>query len=423
MAKLMRPDVPQGPLDDLLRALHELHLEAGYPSTRTLRDDIGRAVASHTAIHQLFTSPRLPAWGLVELIVEAMARRAQRNDVAEIERLRRLWTKAAAPDPPLSSAQGRGQQPAEQASMDESPALWSSSISELLPDVLDEIEAVGARSAAGTFRIPTGFSDLDALLGGWARGCLVVVGGRPSSGKTTLMLDFCRAASIKYKLPSMLISAETNTQELQTRVLSAEARVPWHSIRTGQMQEEDWLRLAHTMVAVADAPIRLAHISNISLDDIRGEVTCLVEREQLKILFIDGLHSLINRRVTSRLAEAESFLSELKCLAETLKLPIIVSAYADRPKGSYISAVTRIDDLNESDAIEKVADIVVIINRPDQDDRLDPRAGEADLMVEKNRNGPTATATVCFQAHYSRFVDMAPGEYPLFVPEQADSKS
>jgi replicative DNA helicase len=257
-----RAQLTPGPLSDLVDALHQLHLAAGYPSTRQLQRDIGGAgVTSHTSIHKLFTGTTVPSWGAVELLVEAMARRARLDEKTEVERFRRLWAQAARPGSAASTSEATAPARAETNGPDirerQREETLSRPIAHLLPEVLDEIEAIGARSATGTFRVPTGFDDLDSLLGGWSQGCLIVIGGRPSSGKTTLLLNFCQTASIKYQLPSMLISGEMNSRELQSRLLSAEARVPLHRMRTGQMGEEDWSRLARVMAVMASAPIRI----------------------------------------------------------------------------------------------------------------------------------------------------------------------
>ena len=237
-----RATLPRGSLCDLMDALHQLHLEAGYPSTGDLRRDIGvRDAPSRTAIHNVFTGSRTPSWRLVEPLVQGMARRAGRNEKAEVERIRTLWARAARSGSMATDPGHRlSTRPNQCAGDGEVLEPLSRGIWELMPDVLDEIEAAGSGDTTGSFRIPTGFDDLDALLGGWSQGYLVVVGGRPSSGKTTLLLNFCRVASIKYRLPTMVISGEMNNREIQSRLLSAETRVPSHSIRTGQMNDDDW---------------------------------------------------------------------------------------------------------------------------------------------------------------------------------------
>ena len=290
MPGLKRAPLEPGPLSDLIDALHQLHLVAGYPSTRDLQRDIGgRDAPSHAAIHKVFTGGKLPTWRLVEPLVRAMACRAGRDEKPEVERFRALWAQAArsgsmAPEPEATVSE-RAEATEPKIREWGEPLSWH--ISQLIPDVLDEIEAVGTHGAAGTFRIPTGFDILDILLGGWSQGNLIVVGGRPSSGKTTLLLHFCRAASIKYRLPAMLISGEMNKRELQTRLLSAESRVPSHTMRTGQMNDDDWARLARVMSAVADCPIYIGTPPDFIIEKLSSDVTTLVRKSGLKLL-LDG---------------------------------------------------------------------------------------------------------------------------------------
>ena len=416
MPGLKRAPLEPGPLSDLIDALHQLHLVAGYPSTRDLQRDIGgRDAPSHAAIHKVFTGGKLPTWRLVEPLVRAMACRAGRDEKPEVERFRALWAQAArsgsmAPEPEATVSE-RAEATEPKIREWGEPLSWH--ISQLIPDVLDEIEAVGTHGAAGTFRIPTGFDILDILLGGWSQGNLIVVGGRPSSGKTTLLLHFCRAASIKYRLPAMLISGEMNKRELQTRLLSAESRVPSHTMRTGQMNDDDWARLARVMSAVADCPIYIGTPPDFIIEKLSSDVTTLVRKSGLKLLLVDSLQWIADREASAHVP-VEPTLRHLKKLAETLKIPIIIAAHAERRQEG-IPTAGPIEQLTHSDAIERVADVVILLDRPDQDDPEHPRAGEADLIVAKNRNGPTATVTVAYQGHYCRFIDMVPEyEYQVF---------
>jgi replicative DNA helicase len=326
---LKRATLAPSPLSDLMDALHQLHLVAGQPSLRDLQRDIGgRGAPSHAAIHKVFAGSNLPSWRLVEPLVRAMACRAGRDEQAEVERFRTLRARAASsgstttePEPAVLP---RAEVSNSEAGTKTEPL--SKPISALMLHTLDELEAVGSRDTTGSFRIPTGFDDLDALLGGWSQGYLIVVGGRPSSGKTTLLLNFCRAASVKYRLPSMMISGEMNDRELQSRLLSAEARVPSHTMRTGQMNDDDWARLARTMAALADAPIHIGTPTDFRLEQLSVDATKLSQQSGLKLLLIDSLQ-WITGQITGREAPAEVSteftLWRLKTLAHTLKVPVI----------------------------------------------------------------------------------------------------
>lgn len=413
MPGFKRAPLEAGPLSNLMDALHQLHLAAGYPSTRDLQRDIGgREAPSHAAIHKAFTGSRLPTWRLVEPLVQAMARRANRDGQAEVEHLRDLWKKAARQgDTPIEPEAGGSTASAGGQGIDHG---FSQSISHLLLDALNEIEAVGANKATGTFRIPTGFADLDALFGGWSQGSLIVVGGRPSSGKTNLLLNFCRSVAMKYRLPALLVSGEMNSREIQTRILSAEARVALHVLRTGYMSDDDWGRLAREMQVVADSPIHIATPLDFQMEQLVADVNKLADQPGLKLLLIDNLQWMTERENETSPRIVESTLRRLKKLAEAAKIPVIITSHAEKWNQTVKTTDDPMARLMHSDVIERVADVIILLDRPDQDEPESPRTGEADLMVIKNRNGPTATVTVAYQYHYSRFVDMAPGSgaYP-----------
>src|SRR5215469_9228067 len=142
------------------------------------------------------------------------------------------------------------------------------SLSEIMPGALNEIEAIGSRGGMLT-GVPTGFADLDALTNGLHPGQMVVIAARPALGKSTLALDLARAASVKAGLTSVIFSLEMSRNEITMRLLSAEARVPLHSMRTGQMSEDDWARLARRMSEVVDAPMFIDDSPNMSMMEIR----------------------------------------------------------------------------------------------------------------------------------------------------------
>lgn len=282
-------------------------------------------------------------------------------------------------------------------------AQFAVGLAELLPGVLDEIEALGTPSRIRKLRIPTGHRGLDSLFGGWPRGALITVSGRPSSGKSTLLLGFCRAASINYRIPSMLITTEMNDRELQIRLLSAEARVPSHAIRISQLDDDNWSRLSGAMKAVADVPIFISTANVFDFDLLEREVSNAVERSSLRLLVLDGLESAIEARPKGRLS-IEFHLQRLKTLAEKLKISIIASVQANSPRDLF--RPVELNDVRDKNAVENISDIIILIERPDQYDYESPRAGEADFIVVKNRYGPTRTVSVAYQGHYSRFVDM-----------------
>jgi replicative DNA helicase len=227
---------------------------------------------------------------------------------------------------------------------------------------------------------------------------------------STLALDFARAAAIKNNMATVVFSLEMGRNEITMRLLSAEARVPMHTMRTGQMNDDDWSRLARRMSEVADAPLFIDDSPNMSLMEIRAKCRRLKQRHDLKFVIIDYLQLMSSpKRVENRQQEVSEMSRSLKLLAKELEVPVIALSQLNRGPEQRQDKKPLLSDLRESGSIEQDADVVILLHREDAYERESPRAGEADLIVAKHRNGPTATVTVAFQGHYSRFVDMAPG--------------
>ena len=282
-------------------------------------------------------------------------------------------------------------------------------LSEIMPGALDEIEAIGSRGGVMT-GVPTGFADLDALTNGLHAGQMVVIAARPAIGKSTLALDLARAAAVKHRMAAVLFSLEMSRNEITMRLLLAEARVPLHAMRTGQMGEEDWTRLARRMSEVVDAPLFIDDSPNMSMMEIRSKCRRLKQRHDLRMVIVDYLQLMSSpRRVENRQQEVSEMSRSLKLLAKEIDVPVVAISQLNRGPEQRNDKRPLLSDLRESGSIEQDSDVVILLHREDAYERESPRAGEADLIVAKHRNGPTTTVTVAFQGHYSRFVDMAPG--------------
>jgi replicative DNA helicase len=192
------------------------------------------------------------------------------------------------------------------------------------------------------------------------------------------------------------------------RLLSAEARVALHKMRSGTLSDQDWNSLARTMTSVSEAPLFIDDSPNLSMMEIRAKCRRLKQRNQLRLVVIDYLQLMTSgKKVESRQQEVSEFSRSLKLLAKELDVPVIAVSQLNRGPEQRTDKKPQLSDLRESGSIEQDSDIVVLLHREDMYERESPRAGEADFIVAKHRNGPTATVTVAFQGHYSRFVDMA----------------
>ena len=226
---------------------------------------------------------------------------------------------------------------------------------------------------------------------------------------STLGLDIARAASVKNGLPSAIFSLEMSKTEITMRLLSAEARVPLHHMRSGTMTDDDWNRLARRMGEVAEAPLYIDDSPNLTMMEIRAKARRLRQRNDLRLIVIDYLQLMSgNKKAESRQQEVSELSRSLKLLAKELEIPVIAMSQLNRGAEQRTDKKPQIADLRESGSIEQDADMVILLHREDAYEKESPRAGEADFIVAKHRNGPTATITVAFQGHYSRFVDMNP---------------
>jgi replicative DNA helicase len=238
---------------------------------------------------------------------------------------------------------------------------------------------------------------------------MIVIAARPALGKSTLALDLARSATVKHGMATVIFSLEMSRNEITMRLLSAEARIALHTMRTGQLNDDDWTRLARRMSEVADAPLYIDDSPNMSMMEIRAKCRRLKQRQDLRMVIIDYLQLMSSpKRVESRQQEVSEMSRALKLLAKELEVPVIAVSQLNRGPEQRTDKRPMISDLRESGSIEQDADMVILLHREDAYERESPRAGEADLIVAKHRNGPTATVTVAFQGHYSRFVDMAP---------------
>jgi len=278
---------------------------------------------------------------------------------------------------------------------------------DIMGGTLNEIEAIANRGGE-MVGVPTGFVDLDSLTNGLHPGQLIIVAARPSLGKSTLGVDFCRSAAIRHGLTSVIFSLEMSRNEIVMRLLSAEAQVPLHNMRSGTMSDADWTRLATKMGVVSEAPLFIDDSPNMTLMEIRAKCRRLKQRHDLRLVVVDYLQLMTSgKRVESRQQEVSEFSRSLKLLAKELEVPVVAISQLNRGPEQRQDKRPMLADLRESGSLEQDADMVILLHREDAYDRDSPRLGEADFIVAKHRNGPTSVVKVAFQGHYSRFVDMA----------------
>ncbi len=225
---------------------------------------------------------------------------------------------------------------------------------------------------------------------------------------STLALDFARAAAVKHRLATVIFSLEMSRNELAMRLLSAEARVPLQAMRTGQLREEDWSRLARRIGEVADAPLFIDDSPNMSMMEIRAKCRRLKQRHGLRMVIVDYLQLMTSpRRVENRQQEVSEMSRSLKLLAKELDVPVVAVSQLNRGPEQRNDKRPLLSDLRETGAVEQDSDVVILLHREDAYAPESARAGLADLIVAKHRNGPTATITVSSLLRVACFADAA----------------
>jgi replicative DNA helicase len=196
--------------------------------------------------------------------------------------------------------------------------------------------------------------------------------------------------------------------EITMRLLSAEAQIRLAAMRAGSMTEQDWQKIVRRMSEISDAPLFIDDSPNMTMMEIRAKARRLKQRNDLKLIVVDYLQLMSSgKKVESRQQEVSEFSRQMKLLAKELEVPVIAISQLNRGPEQRTDKRPMLSDLRESGSLEQDADMVILVHRPDAFESDDPRAGEADLIIAKHRNGPTMTISVAHQLHYSRFTDLA----------------
>ncbi|MFQ2879767.1 replicative DNA helicase [Mycobacterium kansasii] len=225
---------------------------------------------------------------------------------------------------------------------------------------------------------------------------------------STLGLDILRSCTIKHHLPGIIFSLEMSKSEIAMRLLSAEASVKLADMRAGKMSDSDWAKIARRMSQLSEAPLFIDDSPNLAMPEIRAKSRRLAQQHNLRLIVIDYLQLMSSgKKVESRQQEVSDLSRNIKLLAKDLDVPIIAISQLNRGPEQRQDKRPHISDLRESGSLEQDCDVALLLHRPDASDRDDPRAGEADVIIGKHRNGETKTITLVHQLHLSRFADMA----------------
>ena len=254
--------------------------------------------------------------------------------------------------------------------------------------------------------VPTGFQKLDEMTHGLHPGQLIILAARPAVGKSTLALDIARNAAIRHKKPVIFFSLEMGRAEIAMRLLSAESRIYLQAMRKGNLSDNDWSRIASVRGEINSAPLYIDDSPNMTLVEIRAKCRRLAKRVGLEMIVIDYIQLMTSgKKVESRQQEVSEFSRALKLLAKEIGVPVIAISQLNRNSERSENKKPELSHLRESGSLEQDADVVVLLHREDMAKREEERDGLAELIVAKQRNGPTGPVMVNFLGQFSKFED------------------
>jgi len=274
--------------------------------------------------------------------------------------------------------------------------------------ILEKIQELGGRGSVLT-GLTTGFAELDKLTSGLQPSDLIIVAARPSMGKTSLCLTLAQNAAIQANAVVGVFSLEMSKESLVMRMLCSEGHVDAHRFRAGYLSRDEWARLAGALGTLSETKIFIDDTPGISVLEMRAKARRLAaEQKRLDLIIVDYLQLMSgsSRRSESRQQEVSQISRELKGLAKELNVPLVALSQLSRAPEARTDHRPQLSDLRESGAIEQDADVVAFIYREEQYNRTEENAGIAEVIVAKQRNGPTDTVQLAFLKEFTRFENM-----------------
>ena len=292
------------------------------------------------------------------------------------------------------------------------------SIKDVVKDNFERLERI-FREGKSITGISTGYGELDKLLSGLQPSELIILAARPSQGKTALALNFAENIAIRGGEPVAIFSLEMSKESLLQRLIASVAQIDAHKFRTGHLSKEDWRRMTEALGGISSAPVWIDDAGSNSVLEIGAKARRLMRDKGLKLLIVDYLQLITARgRFNSRQEEVSSISRNLKGLAKELKIPVLVLSQLTRApereeRGPQLS------DLRESGAIEQDADVVMFIYRPNfyKVGAAPEERDQADILIAKQRNGPTDKVKFVFRSRLTRFEEAAPDAFSQFTPD------
>jgi replicative DNA helicase len=282
-------------------------------------------------------------------------------------------------------------------------------MSDLVKDSYPQIEQLFEQKRLIT-GMPSGFVDLDEMTRGFQRGDLVIVAARPSMGKTSLVLNIAQHVATQPELTVGFFSLEMSRESLFIRMLTSEAQIDSHRLMSGAIGQKDYGRISHALEMLSGMRLFIDDTANVGVLEMRAKSRRLQSEHGLNLLVVDYIQLMSARgRFENRTLELASISRSLKGLAKELNIPIIVLSQLSRAPESRSDHRPQLSDLRESGALEQDADVVILIYRDDvyNRDPNNPEAGTAELILAKQRNGPTGVVRLAFLREQTRFANLA----------------
>ena len=287
-------------------------------------------------------------------------------------------------------------------------------IEPVLHDVLDKW---GSRKSGSLTGIPTGFYDLDDLLSGMQKSDLIICAGRPSMGKTALALAMARNAALEFGHKVGVFSLEMSNTQLVERLITAEARIDSHLVRTGRLPKNEWKKLSKAAGPLSDANIFIDDTAGLNIMDLRAKARQLKAEHDVELIIVDYIQLLNSGgKVESRQQEISFISRSLKALAKDLNVPVLALSQLSRAVENRTDHRPIMSDLRESGAIEQDADVILFIYRKYVYTRDDEDKGLGEIIVSKHRNGPTGSVDISFIDKYAKFENLSKLESD-FIPD------
>lgn len=280
-------------------------------------------------------------------------------------------------------------------------------VKDVLVQTYDNIEQLQNRKGDVT-GIPTGFNDLDRMTAGFQRNDLIIVAARPSVGKTAFALNIAQNVAVKARENVAIFSLEMGAEQLVMRMLCAEGNIDAQALRTGALTAEDWSKLTIAMGTLSNSGIYIDDTPGLRVSEIRAKCRRLAQEKGLGMIVIDYLQLIQGsaKRGENRQQEVSEISRSLKALARELKVPVIALSQLSRGVEQRQDKRPMMSDIRESGSIEQDADIVAFLYRDDYYDKESENKNMIEIIIAKQRNGPTGTVTLAFKKEFNKFLNV-----------------